>query len=182
MQPTHDLKLMDFIDDLILQIITYGSGETYSSYKEFILIKVAQIKNNPEILDDIDQIIPFCKTSIFKDKLDIETQNSIKDLMKDVYLKYNPSQILESNESKNDIIIDDFFKNKQFTNFIDTILNSLMSVNQKCSCEKCKGLTPHPKLLFPTTPSPLEPNSKEMVPNETKNNKSKDDELLILYE
>lgn len=122
-----DNAIMDFIDDAVLQVITFGSDETYPSYKEFMKSKIALIKDDPSKLNDIRSLIPFLKFAPVE--IENKCKNSLNDNnVNDFILFYN--KIKEITDKTIDMGLDVFDDKEQMQHvhkFINDVLVSCMN-------------------------------------------------------
>jgi hypothetical protein len=127
MAEKHKIKIMDFIDDVVLQYITYGTNETYSSYKDFMAKKMQELKDNPEKTSDITNIIPALKLQTNQTQLhnlkpiydDMKNTCKIKDLI-----------IAEKQESEMVKQLNDLYMKALFGNISK-------KTKKNCVCGKC---------------------------------------------
>lgn len=123
-----DIKLMDFIDDVILKFITQGTEETYASYREFMATKLQEFKNNPSKINDIKNIIPVLKLPEKEHEA-----NQLQESYISMTNSYKVDELIEHSKKSNDNI------KKLKEEFIKTCMESMSKYpsNKICYCGQC---------------------------------------------
>lgn len=118
MSESLNMKLMDFIDDVVLKFITTGTNETYTSYKQFMEKKILELKENPEKANDITNIIPALKIPE-NEQLTSQLQSQHQAMV----AKYKVAEIIETEKK----IIE---KTKELKEqFMKSVVNSMFGGN-----------------------------------------------------
>ena len=157
--PVNDL-IMDVIDNAVLQLITYGTEKKYESYKEFMMSKIEEIKNDPTKLQNIEFLVPVMKSDFLNAKapgekmqinnaITVSLQNSkasdIKKLIDDVNSATNkakemhpisgtPEKEKKITSMTNDMLYSTILgKPTSMLGFLD----DLLVTTPGCNCENC---------------------------------------------
>ncbi|QKF93598.1 hypothetical protein QKU48_gp0140 [Fadolivirus algeromassiliense] len=129
MTTSYDVKLMDFIDDVVLAYITNQTGETYSSYRDFMTKKIQELRDNPDLANNIKNIIPALNLPSNQ-----QQANQLQINHTTMVTNYKVNDLIENNKKESDA-------QKQIKNlFMGSLMNSMMGYskhNGGCLCGKC---------------------------------------------